>query len=252
MDQNQKSKENLLDTTDCLEAVGVFRAWKNVLFVIMAICLILLQVSFWLVNTGCIGINEKARTDESIVIKVDKGTDAVKLTVADSNIVERKAVADVNEEGHKAVIAKPQESAGCLLGITFDLLSWVITFVNAFLVLAAMLYFLTILFSLKISLIGRLGGISHISRAFFIALVALILLVPWQLVFGFGTAVVGAIYTPCELVKWKTTELTDIFGTVLYYLRFCGYWLLVVLLLILSQLRSARWTRAILRRLEVI
>ena len=240
MNQNQKSKEDLLDTTDCLEAVGVFRAWKNVLFVIVAICLILLQGSFWLVDQGFIGVGEKPKNETTVVAGSEIKEAAEKATVEPNKV-------------ESPVPKSSQQPARCLFGvITFDLLSWVIAFVNAVLVLAATLYFLTILFSLKISLIGRLGGINHISRAFFISLVALILLVPWQLVFGFGTAVVGVTYTPCELVKWFTTELTSIFGTVLYYLRFCGYWVLVVLLLVLSQVHSARWTRAILRRLEVI
>jgi hypothetical protein len=234
MNQNQTNKSNLLDTTDCLEAVGTFRWWKNVLFVLIAICLLLLQASFWLVNTG--------------YIKTCKGAGTSKPAVADSNavVVAAKIAADVNE-GCKASVP-PSHHA--LFGVTFKNLAWLIRIINAVLVLAATLYCLTMLFSLKISLTGRLGGINHISRAFFLSLVMLVLLLPWQIVFG--TAVVGVIYTPCELVKWKATELTDIFGTVLYYLRFSGYWLLIVLLLIFSQLRSARWTKATLRRLEVI
>ena len=240
MNQNQKSKDDLIDTTDCLEAVGVFRAWKNVLFVIVAACLILLQVSFWLVDRDLIGVGEKTKTETSVVAGGE-----IKEAVEKATVEPNKAENEVPQG--------EQKPANSLFGvITLDLLSWVITFVNAVLLLAATLYFLTILFSLKISLIGRLGGISHISRAFFLSLVVLILLVPWQLAFGLGTSVVGVIYTPCELVKWKTTELTDIFGIVLYYLRFCGYWVLVVLLFIFSQIRCARWTRAILRRLEVI
>jgi hypothetical protein len=77
----------------------------------------------------------------------------------------------------------------------------------------------------------------------------LILLLPWQ--FVFGRIVLGAMYTPGELVSWLDNEPSG-FGTILYYLRFCGYWLLILLLLFLSQLRSSRWARAILRRLEII
>jgi hypothetical protein len=39
---------------------------------------------------------------------------------------------------------------------------------------------------------------------------------------------------------------------VLYYLRFSGYGALIFLLLLLSQYRSLRWAKAILRRLEII
>jgi hypothetical protein len=106
------------------------------------------------------------------------------------------------------------------------------------------------LFGLKVSLIGRLGGINHVCRAFFLSLVMVVLLLPWQRVFG--CIVVGAIYSPCELVKACAAETRGMFCIVLHYLRFSGYWLLIVLLLILSQVRSCRWTKAILRRLEVI
>jgi hypothetical protein len=126
----------------------------------------------------------------------------------------------------------------------------VVRFCNFVLILAAMLYCLTLLFCLKISLIGRLGGINHICRAFFISLIMLILLLPWQRFFG--GVVVGAIYTPAELDKWCTAESTGIFDAIFHYLRFTGYWLLIILLLIFSQLRSSRWTKAILRRLEVL
>jgi hypothetical protein len=231
MNQNQTGKSDLLDTTDCLEAVGVFRTWKNVLFVIMVICLILLQVSFWLVNSGYIKTDERARVE--------------KPAIADTN-----AVATASEQHLVLINPIVQPPPHTLFGITFKHLAWLVRFVNAVLILSATLYCLTTLFGLKVSLIGRLGGINHITRAFFLSLAMLILLLPWQIVFK--CVVVGAIYIPCELVKWCGGECRGIFETVLLYLRFCGYWVLVVLLLILSQLRSARWAKAILRRLEVI
>jgi hypothetical protein len=106
------------------------------------------------------------------------------------------------------------------------------------------------LFCFKVSLIGRLGGINHICRAFFISLVVVVLLLPWQNFFG--NVVVGAIYTTDELMKSCTVKNRDIFGIVVHYLRFTGYWLLVMLLLIFSQIRSFRWSKNVLRRLEIL
>jgi hypothetical protein len=142
-------------------------------------------------------------------------------------------------------------SLDLLSGITCEQLTWAIRLVNAVLILTASLYCLTLLFSLKVSLHGRLGGINHISRAFFLSLLMLVLLLPWQKVFG--GVVTGAIYTPAELIKWHAADKTDdVFHTVLYYLRFSGYGALILLLLVLSQYRSLRWAKAILRRLEII
>jgi len=260
MDENQNRPDNLLDTTDCLEAIGVFRGWKNFLFVIVILCLLLLQISFWLVDTGwvpakrgpCIGICEKDESDEPAVDgglpggNVQDVDEAAKKVAAKTN-----QPAEATSQSAGRLPAEPQQSAteDSLFGMTFGHLAWLVRFVNVVLILTATLYCLTMLFSLKISLIGRLGGINHICRAFFISLIMLVLLLPWQR--AFGCVVIGAIYTPCEL-KWCSAETSGIFCSILYYLRFTGYWLLIMLLLILSHVRSCRWTKAILRRLEVI
>ena len=237
MNENQAGPSSLLDTTDCLEAIGVFRGWKNFFFIIVVLCLLLLQASFWCVNTGCIPAKECPGNE---VVAVGGG---LSEDVQDVGEAAKKVAAEQNEPA-EAEMKNP------LFGITFKHLAMGIRVANAILVLAGLLYCLTILLSLKISLVGRLGGMNHISRAFFLSLVMLILLLPWQRVFG--GVVLGAIYSPCELVKWSSAETPGIFGIILYYLRFSGYWLLILLLLIFSQLRSGRWTKSILRRLEVI
>ena len=233
MNENQTGPNSLLDTTDCLEAIGVFRGWKNFFFVIVLLCLLLLQVSFWVVNMGyirgeCPGM-------------IQGGVAGVGQNVQDANDVALAA----DESGRDAT-----EIEKSFLGVTFKHLAMGIRIVNAILILTGMLYCLTILMALKISLVGRLGGINHICRAFFLSLLMLLLLLPWQRIFG--GVVIGAIYTPCELVKWTSAEAGEIFNIIFFYLRFSGFWLLILLLLICSQLRSGRWTKTILRRLEVI
>jgi hypothetical protein len=311
MNESQASPNNLLDTTDCLEAVGVFKGWKNFLFVIVLLCLLLLQASFLLVDLGCIEIDQQAVGGEpavmSYVIEVDEESaepvtkepqeitepmqeSAVETaepaepeevaepeqavepekTVEPEEAVEPEEVNEPEEAVEPNEVDEPNQPAGeiskaavhnlqraiawppmeFLSGITFEYLSWVIRIANAVLILTASLYCLSMLFSLKVSMLGRLGGINHISRAFFLSLLMLILLLPWQRIFG--GMVPGAIYTPEELLKWSSAEAGDVLDKVIYYLRFSGYWLLILLLLILSQIRSIRWGKAILRRLEII
>jgi len=60
------------------------------------------------------------------------------------------------------------------------------------------------------------------------------------------------IYSPLELVQWMAAKGESTTNMVIYFLRFSVYWFVVLLLLILSQVRSARWSKAILRRLEII
>ena len=314
MNESQASPNNLLDTTDCLEAVGVFKGWKNFLFVIVFLCLLLLQASFLLVDTGCIKIDEKAvRSEPAVtgdVTDLDDGhvelisedakeiiepvqelavepNESVEAVVPEEaaepeEVAEPEDIAVPEEAAEPEEVTEPEEAVEpneaaepnepdeevskaaehklqlaiawppteFLSGMTFEYLSWVIRIVNAVLILTASLYCLSMLFSLKVSMLGRLGGINHISRAFFLSLLMLILLLPWQRIFG--GMVPGAIYTPEELVEWSSAEAGDIFDIVIYYLRFSGYWLLVFLLLMLSQIRSIRWGKAILRRLEII
>ena len=254
MNENQGRQGNLVETTDCLEAVGICRGWKNFLFVVVALCLLLLQASFWLVDTGYI----KAAGCAENRVRAEQAGDtnqieeAATRAAADAN----QPAADANQPAEdanqpvEAEVQKPRRGIRSLLSMTPECLDKVIRFVDAVLILAATLYCLTLLFSLKLSLIGRLGGINHICRAFFLSLVMLVLLLPWQMLFA--GIVVGAIYAPDELTKWCTAERSGIFCTIIHYLRFTGYWAVVLLLLIFSQVRTSRWTKSILRRLEVI
>jgi len=271
---DQMGPGSLLDTTDSLEAVGVFRGWKNFMFLIVFICLLLVQGGFWLVNAGLVEIDcaccAKAEADpadpdiqdanEAMVAPVDpnKPAEAVLAGLAtdDAAVAEAAAVDDAVAEAVLADLAADDDAApksalnDVLHKVTFQRLCWGLSIVNAILILSACVYVLTILFSLKVSIVGKLGGVSHISRAFFLALFMFVLLLPWQRIFG--GMVVGAIYTPCELVKAYSAERTDLLANILYYLRFSGYWFLMFLLLIITQMRTCRWTRAILHRLEVV
>lgn len=332
MNEIQAGPNDLLDTTDSLEAVGVFKGWKNFFFIIVVLCLLLLQLSFWLVDRGCIQLGPSAEAAEpvdegesALPQGEERGRDALATMPVEPNLgpvvpapvepaepVERPSpapeppapaqpdemtaepnqVAEPNrpaepnadlhglqrpgtekhglEHGRTRTHPRPSvfasvpvsvrprlqraitwPSVDFLSGITAEQFAWMIRLVNAVLVLAASLYCLTLMFSLKVSMHGRLGGINHISRAFFLSLLMLVLLLPWQKVFG--SVVTGAIYTPTELMSWRAAEKTgDTLAMVLYYLRFSGYGALIFLLLLLSQYRSLRWAKAILRRLEII
>ena len=303
MNETQSGSGNLLDTTDCLEAVGVFKGWKNFFFIVLILCIALLQACFWLVDTGMIPITPGSSAGKELSApqpnlpvaganNVTPGVETPNLpTTEEPNTTEGSVVPPVtsppaeqektpeaNEPNTPAGVSEPSETdeAGGLVmlftettvpspnepsgsapaekkflyGIGFEHVVWIIRFVNSIFVLVAVLYCLTMMFSLKVSMLGRLGGINHITRAFFLSLILLILVLPWQVIFGHN--VVGAIFTSGELIKWQGEKTGDTLNTTLYYLRFCGYMVLIFLLLILAQIRSGRWAKAILRRLEII
>jgi len=307
MNQGQTSPKAALDTTDCLEAVGVFRGWKNFLFVVLLLALLLLQLSFWTINlghteqpgpeqaetasgqSGLIALaadsddaeEQKANPEITVLEKPDTKSENPEKNAAPEELAQQQEQPEQEQPAEETQIpakaeepqvpakeqfeekvaateeqAAPEEAEEDALagfGISFSRLSRIMRFVNFVLALAAIVYCLTLLSSLKISLLGRLGGINHISRAFFLSLLLVILLLPWQKLFP-GVAA-GAIFTPAEALSARGALLDSgggILGRSFFYLRFTGYWIVVILLLVLAQLRSIRWTRATLRRLEII
>lgn len=225
MNENPISQGNVIDTNDSLEAVSVFRGWKNVFFAILVACLLLTQVAFWLINLNIVG------------------APAVSGPAAGSP-------GAVTTPGTTPAGGSTADAAGPIFGfIDFDRVARAIELVNGVLVVAAVLLTASIFFSLMVSLVGRLGGLNHISRAFVLALIAVVLLIPWQVL---GLNVLGVTWTPDELARWLPAKNANIGNTVIFYLRFTGYWLAVVLLLLLSQARTTRWSKSILHRLEFI
>lgn len=265
------NENKLVDTTDSLEALSVFRGWKNFLFIIILLALIVLQLSFWAFNLGIVEQHKKTQPKQTAGLAAqpeqkpavekpaepnDPQTAPAQTQPQDVNMPETKA--DKIAQAAKQVAAEPNEtqpkedkniSDYIPFKIPADLFSSVIKITNFILIPAALLYCLTLLFSLKLSFFGRLGGINHISRAFFISLVMLILLLPWQLLFKNFTC--GYMFTPAELIE-SQANITGIFTQIIFYLRYVVYWIVVLLFLIFAQSRSGRWSRTILRRLEVV
>ena len=230
---DEKEKRGIVDTSDCLEAVDVFRGWKNFLFVIVLVSLLHLQAAFWLMDLGYVKIDET-------------GTESAMVQKAQTEMASAQPTAEPNKP---VVISESAAKTGFHIG--FKQLTWLIRFFNFILIPAAVLYCLTLLFGLKVSLVGRLGGVSHVTRAFFLSLLMLILMLPWQKMFW--GVVVGMMYSPDDLLNSVTiTPANDTLASVLYYTRFTVYWAIVVLLLIFAQIKSGKWAKAMLRRLEVV
>ena len=281
----QNINQEMIDTTDCLEAVSVMKGTKNLLFWLLLLSLLAVQGVFWLNRLGLIdksncpscltgqadvfclpqgcriaagvsapvpltAANVIAEQVEQVTRQVGRETqtDSQPRTVAAS--VESEAVSD------QADIDKEDEDVevfGRTLELDFLRLDCIaavrlLRVANFVIFTTAVLYCLTLLMNLKISLTGKLGGINHISRAFFCSLYMLVFVTPWQVLLP--GVVLGAMYLPGELLcgGWDKAGASTVW-TVLLYLRFTGFWLLVVWLLLSAQSRSVKWARATLRRL---
>jgi len=272
MDDTQ-NQVDIINTTDCLEAVSAFKGAKNFLFMVAFICLLLIQAVFWLDFAGlidksdpcdkclqacakagvCITLQEKADESDTIAaqaaIAVADAEKGVKLPKPDKPLVDQTPSTETTE----TTATKPDQASAEIAPGKFKYLqpscrqiACLIKCCNFILIITVFLYCVTLFMSIHISLVGRLGGVNHISRAFLQSLFAMAFLFPWQCCLP--NVVYGAMYMPAELLCRQCTA-GSMLMTILCYLRFTGLWVIVLLLLIFAQFRSIRWARATLRRL---
>jgi hypothetical protein len=198
-------QDQLVDTTDCLEAIGTLKSNKNFFFAVCFLCLLVLQGAFWLVPTEYVErpaantvsdaspatamilpLAAPAEKTMKIERKTEKTEKAAQGLTADANAQ--------SPEPNAAAPAKTIPAVPIKIKIQFSQLAWAIKLCNFLLIVCSVIYSLTLLFSLKISLVGRLGGIRHITKAVFISFFMVVLLLPWQILFK--GVIAGAIYTP--------------------------------------------------------
>ena len=115
-----------------------------------------------------------------------------------------------------------------------------------------MVYCLSLLIGLKLALVGRLGGLTHSSKAFFLSLIVLVLVMPWLKFINVAipTAMFGASEFAEKFARFQENKQDmDLLGFAAYYGRFCGLWLLAFLMLLMAQLRSFQAAKKIRLRL---
>ncbi len=233
MNDSQIRSTDMVEVTDSLEAIGVFRIWKNVFAAVLIAGLFVVQLSFWCIHQGWY-------VDPTAVAIIEPNTPPQEVNEAPAvEVAGENPVSDINVPGRVAV--KPnrwyslsRDEFGILLNVT-----------NGVVLFSALMYSLTLSFAMKISILGRFGGINHICRAFYTSLLMLVLLLPWQKIMG--GFMLGALYSYQEVDQWVADK-----GMVWLYLRFTLIWLMALLLVIQAQSRTTRWARSILRRLEIL
>lgn len=276
-----KENQEMIDSTDSYEAAMVMKGMKNFLFWVLLAMLLASQALFWLDRlggvdkTGCTICPSKTttpacpmtyRTDsflselvplaaqtpiaeqaEQVVQKVEQQADDETKPAEPDVLIEQTAP----EAAPAAEIAESTPDRDIdweRFRLTCRTAFGLVRAFNFVMFMTAVLYCLTLLMNLKISLNGKLGGINHISQAFFWSLFFLVFLTPWQVLLP--GVVLGAMYLPGELLcgAWAKADAST-FWKVLLYLRFTGLWLVVLWMLLCAQLRSVKWAKATLRRL---
>jgi hypothetical protein len=270
MAEDAKRQDQLLETTDCLEAVGTLKFNKNLFFFIIFFCLLILQGIFWMTPTEYVerpggdwqkGLMSAA---EASLEAAEGGISALSVSAEKSVKVEskgekiEKAAQELTTDANIYIqAAKPSATTSEKIGLPvnikfqFSQLAWMIRLCNFLLIVCSVIYSLTLLFCMKVSLDGRLGGIRHITKAVLISFFMVVLILPWQLLFK--DVIVGVIYTPAELLEaWNGYDKTVSVSSIIMFLRFTGLWLAVLVLLFWAQHKSMRWSRNTLKRLGII
>ncbi|RKY08187.1 MAG: hypothetical protein DRP66_05110 [Planctomycetota bacterium] len=241
----------IVDETDCLGAAGAFKSFKNLAFLISLVCLILLQAAFWMNYLDLIDTSD-CSCPEPTGVPTEVAAEASAVEQAGALAMEAAAAAsESSASGNQAGIFGFSAIGLSAAGPTCRQMFCIIAICNCVLFVAVVLFSLTLLMSLKISIVGRLGGINHIARAFLLSLFLLVLIVPWQVCLP-GT-VVGAIYTADELLCADPVPCDGPFADCIFYFgRFTGLWAVVTILLIAAQVRSVRWSKAVIRKLQIL
>lgn len=253
-----RNTATVMETGDALGAVSALRSFKNFMFIVALICLVIVQAAFWmnylgLIKGDCKCTEKTPVIEEVTAVSQQASSPIVTLSAQIAEAVEtadapedESALAETTDKGFdvNAILCKIKNP-------TSQQVCCAITACNYVLFLAVILYSLGLLMTLKISIAGRLGGINHITRAFLLSLFVLILTIPWQVCFG--KVIVGAIYTPAELFCRAVPACHGcLYDCIFYFARFTGLWAIVTILLILAQIRTAEWSKAVRKRTGII
>ena len=315
MEPTAQKPQNIVDTTDSLEAIGACKSMKNFLFVVILIGLLLPQVVFWMNRTGLIeqkackacsakvagcstncvicpkagcpqGACPKSNNEQTplpqneeppvsepggplplaatvdVAEGVERVTEEVEQSRQETVSVMDKEILLEDEADHIPAEIPAEQAASeseaateadvkALFKVSCKFARGLVAICNFVVLTGVVLYSLTLLMCLKISLTGRLGGINHVARAFFISLFLMVILVPWQRILP--GVLVGTVWLPGELLcgGWCKAQCSG-FWKFLLYVRFTGLWFVASWLLLWAQNRSVRWARATLRRLGVV
>ena len=240
----QNVNQEMIDTTDCLEAVNVMKGTKNFLFFVLLAAMLVSQAMFWMDRLGRIDKSDctactagvcaaacpiacrtgAALPADHVNLKQETANSSL-ISLAAPNVIAEQVEQVVQKADLQTPVEPtpveppvvvveptplPQESPQVtpvegtpgreleFLSLSCRFARRIVRVTNFVMFMAALLYCLTLLMNLKISLTGKLGGINHIARAFFCSLYVLVFLTPWQCFLP--GVLVGAMYLPAEML----------------------------------------------------
>jgi len=248
---NSQSRINAYidNKNDVLEAFKTFSSARSLFFWILLIVMLMLQVIFWAVDSGAVD-SALPCCDTSQPIpqcQPPQGKAIWLLTADQQDKTPDKADATpsppVKEDLEKEKPAAPKDSpqitakqiSACRNADFMQKSTKIIKYVATF---AVVLYCLSLLIGVKLTLVGQLGGMANAGKAFFLSLILMVFIVPWQ--DAISPEVPAVLFSYKELTLWyqHIRMNADPSGYFLYYGRFVGFWAFSMIVLLVAQWRS--------------
>lgn len=226
-DHNSRMDHFLLeDQQDAWEAYSTFRTARTLFFALLLIGLLIAGSCFWVVNQGL----------------VDQ---ALELTGQNATLIPLGFSGESGESQKNNQQTELVNSLNDLVRISLSIWNLVMAF-------CALLFCLTLLIGLKLALVGRLGGLAEAGKAFFLSLMVMVLIVPWQSIITPQSP--GALFRYDYLIdrylEMRSQPEAGLIPKLGYYGRFIGLWGLSIILLLMSLRRSRQASGKIKARLE--
>ena len=143
-------------------------------------------------------------------------------------------------------------------GVIAEIISWALAASKFGALVAGTLLCLTVLFSVKLSLVGRIGGPAGFLGAFYWSLLLLMVLIPWQGLLQSSFAC-GATFNLGQLThmagrarsNWGASD-PSVVKQAFYYARFLGYPVLAMLMTLVVVVRFARGYRPLKTQVSTV
>lgn len=121
-----------------------------------------------------------------------------------------------------------------------SLVKSIIAICNVAVTFSAVIYCISLWMGLHLALAGRLSGLAHASKAFFLSLVFLVLAVPWQRMFNLELPGVLFTYDQVFDAYNKIRSGEEFLQRMCYYSQFVALWVIAVVVLVAAQRCSSR------------
>jgi hypothetical protein len=241
---------------DAMEAFKTFSSARNLFFWVLLLAMLMLQVVFWMVDSGTVDSVLHCYLQPESGSQCPQGAvwlmvaDQQDKTQADKNL---PPPADENQTKQQQITPKDDISStnkqlsACKVADFLQKSTKTIKYIATF---AVVLYCLSLLISVKLTLVGQLGGMANAGKAFFLSLVVMVLIVPWQDVIS--PEVPGVLFSYKELTLWYQHVRLNAdppSGYLLYYGRFVGFWAFSMIVLLVAQWRSYLSVKEIRQRI---